>query len=116
MPQTMMRCPRNGARLGRTCLVWYRRESIAPQQPDPPEPMRRGARWDTLALGDASGPEYGRRGDAYGTWAEYTPAVANRHALGTAGQRNAHLEQTARQQQQGVWATSTPDPTLEVTP
>jgi len=46
---------RDGSRIQRTFLAWYRSEYIAPRQPDTPERMRLGARVHTLASREAPG-------------------------------------------------------------
>jgi len=46
---------RDGSRVQRTFLAWYRSPYMAPRQPDTPERMRLGARRHTLASRDATG-------------------------------------------------------------
>jgi len=46
---------RDGSRVQRTFLAWYRSEYSAPRQPDTPERMRLGARVHTLASREATG-------------------------------------------------------------
>jgi hypothetical protein len=46
---------RDMSRVQRTFLAWYRRQYLAPRQPDTPERMRQGARRRTLASRNARG-------------------------------------------------------------
>ena len=45
---------RDGSRVQRPFLAWYRSHSIAPRQPDTPEHMRQGAQVHTLTSHDAT--------------------------------------------------------------